>query len=291
MGRIEDAIQKLQAGRKAIHAAAAPPAQRRIATVVDAGDLPEHQYGGKRIRFDTAALSQSGLLAPDAVMHGLEEQYRAIKRPLVDNANAARHPAIPLGNLLMVASALSGEGKSFTCVNLCMSIAREKDWSVVLVDGDCSKPHLTRLFSAEAENGLLDLLRDENLTFDGLVMPTDIPGLSLLPAGRRGGDAAELLASQRMRSLCAQFSAADPRRMIVFDSSPLLLTSEAAVLASQVGQIALIVKANSTPRQAVLNALEKLDRTKPIGCVLNQQARELELGDAEYYGYGYGTDT
>jgi protein-tyrosine kinase len=218
----------------------------------------------------------------------LEEQFRIIKRPLIEIASTRRNPVVPLGNLLMIASALEGEGKSFTCVNLCLSIARERDWSVVLVDADCSKPQLSRRFHAENRPGLLDLLRGDDVVFEQVVMPTEVPRLSLLPAGRLQDDAPELLASDKMRDLCAKLSGADRHRMIIFDSSPLLLTSEAVFLGGQVGQVALVVKANSTPPQAVQSALEKLDRSKPISCVLNQQSPELEANDGDYYGYGYG---
>ena len=184
----------------------------------------------------------------------------------------------------MVASALSGEGKTFTSVNLCLSIARERDWSVVLVDADSSKAHLTRLFSAEREPGFMDLLCDPGLSFEDLVMPTDIPGLSLLPAGAHDADASELLASRRMKELCLELSSADVGRMIVFDSSPLLLTTEAIALASQVGQVLMVVRADSTQQQSVLAALEKLDPEKAINCVLNQTSG-ADL--SESYGY-YG---
>jgi Mrp family chromosome partitioning ATPase len=150
------------------------------------------------------------------------------------------------------------------------------DWSVVLVDADCSKPHLTRLFSAEQEPGLVDLLRDTSLNFNSLVMPTDIPGVSLLPAGSSDVHASELLASQRMGDLCEAL-AAEPGRIVIFDSSPLLLTSEAVALAAHVGQVALVVRANATPQQAVLAAVDRLDPAKAIACVLNQ-SYGAELG-------------
>jgi capsular exopolysaccharide synthesis family protein len=184
----------------------------------------------------------------------------------------------------MVASALSGEGKTFTSVNLCLSIARERDWSVVLVDADSSKPHLTRLFSAENEPGLIELLRNPELSFEDIVMPTDIPGLSLLPAGASDAHASELLASRRMKELCQQISSSDVGRMIVFDSSPLLLTTEAIALASQVGQVLMVVRANSTEQQSVLAALDKLDPEKATNCVLN---RTSGADRSESYGY-YG---
>jgi exopolysaccharide/PEP-CTERM locus tyrosine autokinase len=284
MGRIEDALQKLQA--RSQRSAVTPPATR-LAAVVPA----EHEYSGHRIVVDSAQLRASGLLAPNSEERRLAEQYRTVKRPLLRNADPTLDPPVPRGNLLMVASALAGEGKTFTCVNLCLSIARERDWSVVLVDGDCSKPHLSRLFSAEKELGLMDLLRDPALTFDSLVMPTDIPGLSLLPSGSADPHASELLASRRMDELCEHLSSeAGAGRMVVFDSSPLLLTTEAAVLASKVGQVVVVVHANNTQQQAVLAALDKLDQTKAIGFVLNKSwgAPEHE-GSYGYYGYGEST--
>jgi exopolysaccharide/PEP-CTERM locus tyrosine autokinase len=278
VSRIEDALQKLQArGQRPV--VPKPP----IAKVVPR----DHDYAGPRILFDPVQLRENGLLGPDPEERRLAEQYRTIKRPLLRNADPGQDPPVERGNLVMVASALSGEGKTFTCVNLCLSLARERDWTVVLVDADCSKPHLTRLFSAERELGLIDLLRDPSLSFESLVMPTDVPGLSVLPAGSRDPHASELFASRRMDELCLALSSEDAGRLIVFDSSPLLLTTEAPVLASKVGQILVVVKANDTPREAVIAALEKLDPEKAIGCILNQSLTSAEPA-ASYGYYGYG---
>jgi Mrp family chromosome partitioning ATPase len=194
MSKLQEALKKLQADSKRPTGVPA----KRLATVVQR----EHTYGGHGIVVDPSELRTNGLLAPGADERRLAEQYRAIKRPLLGNADPSLRSVVPLGNLVMVASALSGEGKTFTCVNLCLSIARERDWNVVLVDGDSSKPQLTQLFSAEGERGLMDLLRDPELLFDDLVMPTDIAGLSLLPAGSHDAEASELLASRRMNELC-----------------------------------------------------------------------------------------
>lgn len=281
MSKIEDALRGIKAN--ATRQASAPAAivrEKRLATVVPR----EHGYGGNRIVVDSGQLRENGLLAPGSDERRLAEQYRAIKRPLLGNADPSQRSVLPLGNLLMVASALSGEGKTFTSVNLCLSIARERDWSVVLVDADSSKPHLTRLFAAENEPGLIDLLRDPELSFEDLVMPTDIPGFSLLPAGASDVHASELLASRRMKELCQQISSFDVGRMIVFDSSPLLLTTEAIALASQVGQVLMVVRADSTEQQSVLAALDKLDPEKAVNCVLN---RTSGADRSESYGY-YG---
>jgi len=298
MSKIQEALQLIQAKSKRQPTEPetnlpdrAPPEkkpavrEKRLATIVPR----EHGYGGHHIVVDRSQLRANGLLAPGADERRLAEQYRAIKRPLLGNADPSLQSVLPLGNLVMVASALSGEGKTFTSVNLCLSIARERDWSVVLVDADSSKPHLTRLFSAEHEPGLIDLLRDPKMSFEDLVMPTDIPGFSLLPAGVHDADTSELLASRRMKDICQEISAADPGRMIVMDSSPLLLTTEAIALASQVGQVLMIVRANSTEQQSVLAALDRLDPDQAINCVLNQT---LGSDLSESYGYygNYGED-
>ncbi len=286
MGRIEEALQKLQKAATASAQARASTSLSssggRLATVV----RHSGEYGGKHIQFDTAQLTANGLLAPDVEGRRLAEQYRVIKRPLLRNAEPGHEPAVRRGNLVMVGSALAGEGKTFTCVNLCLSIAREKDWSVVLVDADCSKPHLTRLLSAENEPGLTDLLRDPALSFDSVVMTTDIRGLYFLPTGAHDPHASELLASRRMDELCDAL-AFEAGRVIVFDSSPLLLTSEAVVLASKVGQIALVVRANDTPQQAVLAAVEKIDPSTAVACILNQSyGSKLGLEYGDYHAYG-----
>jgi len=278
MTRIEDALHKLQTRSQR---PATQPVAPRLATVAPR----DHAYGGNRIVVDPVQLRANGLLAPDAEERRLAEQYRTIKRPLLRNAAPNVEPPVANGNLVAVVSALPGEGKTFTCLNLCLSVARERDWSVVLVDGDCSKPHLTRMFSAENQPGLIDLLRDPARSFDSLVMPTDVPGLSLLPAGAHDQQASELLASKRMDEVCAELSS-DSGRIVVFDSSPLLLTTEAAVLASKVGQVVVVVKANQTPQDAVMTALEKLDPDKAVGCVLNQSWASEDAEGYGYYGYG-----
>jgi protein-tyrosine kinase len=289
MTRIEEALAKLQASRAA--GGSIGTARRPIAGVRapgdDLGDHVRKSYGGRHVEVDFSELRVQGFLAPDAEARKLADEYRAIKWPLLKNASTVADPLLPRANLLMVASALSGEGKTFTCINLCLSIARERDWSIVLVDGDCAKADLTRLFGAQQEPGLMDLLRDPTIHFETHVMPTNIPGLSLLPAGTRKDDAAELLSSARMDALCAELSASDAKRMIVFDSPPLLLTPEATILAARMGQIVLVVLADKTPQRAVLSARDHLDPAKAINLLLNQASGSD--GTGTYGGYGsYG---
>ncbi len=280
MGRIEDAIARLQASGRAAGGGSSP--RRSVGSVRTAEGTDSnatHVYSKSLIQIDLAELRRGGVLAPALESSPLVNQYRAIKRPLL--RNAAGDVTQTLGNLLLVSSAFAGEGKTFTCLNLCLSIAQEQDWSVVLVDGDNAKRHLTKLLGAEAQPGLIDLLGEPAVPADSLVMPTSIPRLAFLPAGRRHDHATELLASERMAVICRDL-AQDHRRMVVFDSAPLLMGSESATLAAQVGQTLLVVRAGHTPQNAVLEAREKLDQAKPINLVLNQAyfaTRSSSYGD------------
>lgn len=241
------------------------------------------------VRVDRDKLREAGLLAPEEEERQLVDQYRHIKRPLIAHAFGKRATKIDDGHLIMVASALAGEGKTFTCINLALSMAREQDVTVLLVDADVAKPHISRLFGAAEEPGLLDVLDDPGC-FDhrGVVMPTDVPGLSLMPAGAPRVHASELLASDRMERLVATLSEEDSDRLIVFDSPPLLQTSEARILASVVGQLALVVRAGVTPQHVVLDAVSTLHEDKAVNLILNQARYS---GSDGYYGgyHAYGS--
>src|SRR5690606_20325175 len=102
---------------------------------------------------------------------------------------------------IMMASALPGDGKTFTSINLALSMSRERDSSVVLVDADVAKPHISRIFGVDKEPGLLDALTDKSDDLESLILPTDVGGLSILPAGGHRDNAAELFASAAMRQL------------------------------------------------------------------------------------------
>jgi receptor protein-tyrosine kinase len=238
----------------------------------------------KTVHVDRAGLRSSGLLPPEAQERELADQYRAIKRPLIETAlNDADGVA---SQLIMTASALPGDGKTFTCINLALSMSLEKDYTVLLVDGDVAKPHISKVFGVDKEPGLLDVLADPNLDIESVILPTDVPRLSLLPAGRHSETATELLASGRMTLVAQQLAARSNRGLVLFDTPPVLLTSEARVLAALAGQVVLVVKAGVTPQQAVKDAIETIGAAKNVRLVLNQAELSGPLG--YYYGYRYG---
>jgi exopolysaccharide/PEP-CTERM locus tyrosine autokinase len=257
-----------------------------------ADDTMPHRVHGlapgahRELRLDRDALRAGGLLPPVEDEKVVGRQFRRIKRPLVAAALTAAGGKLENG-VIIVASAVPGEGKTFTAMNLAMSLALEKDATVLLVDADVAKPHISTALGIETEAGLVDALADHGRNVESLIFDTDLPGLSVLGAGRHDETATELLASERMRELVQQLRRNQPRRIIVFDSSPLLVTTESRELGEIASQIVLVVRAGSTPRQTVYDALEMFPEDKRIGLVLNQAMRRNT--DGGYYDYGYGS--
>ena len=186
---------------------------------------------GKLVKLDLSGLKEAGLVDPRSTqVNQTTEEFRRIKRPLLMNVRGEGASVVPNANMIMVSSALAGEGKTFTSINLAMSIAMEMDKTVLLVDADVAKPDITGRLGVDAEMGLIDVLLDDSLTLSDVLLRTDIPKLTLLPSGRRHVHSTELLASERMRQLTLELSSRYYDRIVIFDTPPLLLTSEARVL-------------------------------------------------------------
>lgn len=291
MGKIHKALEKVQAERAKTAKQAANKAKSLDDSVVvakvvlDSDGLAYPSGSGKSVAVDEEALRAAGLVAPETDEKVIVRQYQEIKRPLIANAFGRRATRVKDGNIIMVTSAIAGEGKTFNTINLALSMAQEKDYSVLLVDADVAKPHTSEIFGASDEVGLLDLLEDASLSPDAAVLGTNYKGLQILPAGRPRVGATELLASSRMEEILVALSGSAKHRVILLDSPPLLQTSEAKVLASLVGQVVVVVKAESTPQDATRSAVAALDHSKPINLVLNQvRSRAME----QHYSYGVG---
>jgi exopolysaccharide/PEP-CTERM locus tyrosine autokinase len=238
------------------------------------------------VAIDREALRAIDLLPPADIERQIVSQYQHIKRPLVASV-LSRNPALGSApHVIMLASALPGEGKTFTSINLALSLAVEKDIEVLLVDADVRKPHISRIFGIGHERGLIDLLIDNNLRASQVILRTDVPGLNIMPAGRVMETATELLASGRMSDVIAQLAAPDGRRIVLFDSPPLLLSTESHALATSAGQVVLVIRAEVTAQQAVRDAIDAVGTGKPVSLILNQTSLPPSSG---YYGYGsYG---
>lgn len=292
MSKIQDALNKLQSGSGRKSGGAEPISKG------GAGELPDGAHAlsrnrpgdlasggnGVQVTIDFAALREAGLLPPKDEERALAGQYREIKRPLLANAFGKRVVPVEDGRLMVVTSAIAAEGKTFTAINLALSMAQEQDYSVLLVDSDIVKPQISDAVGLRNEPGLLDLLEDHTLDPRDYISPTNEKRLSVLPAGSPRPHASELLSSRRMEEVVRFLADWDTRRVILFDAPPLLRTAEAKVIASLAGQIILIVKSESTPQGAVLEAIQTLNPNQAVNIVLNQSMS----GAADYnYGYAY----
>jgi receptor protein-tyrosine kinase len=219
---------------------------------------------------------------PEAEFHRQKvAEYRHIKRRVIADMRSD-----DASRFVLIASALAGEGKSFCAVNLALSLALEPDYAVLLIDADVIKPNLSRRFGLVGKPGLLDAATDPALDVESVVLSTNIEGLSVLPAGRPHENATEHFASARMQQLMQQLLQV-PNRIVVVDGLPLLLTTEARVLAPLAGQVLLVVRAESTPQSAVMQALSLLGQEVNVKLILNAVVRNRFN---HYYGYGYSYD-
>lgn len=235
---------------------------------------------------DMNRLRKMGAITPDTEKSQVAEEFRIIKRPLIANAFGLGTARVKNGNLIMVTSSLPGEGKSFCAINLAVSMAMEMDRTVLLVDADVARPRLPEYFGIHADKGLLDVLQDKSLRLSDVLIKTNIAKLTLLPAGRTYKRATELLASAAMTRLVEDIGNRYHDRIIIFDSPPLLATSEASVLASHMGQIVMVVEAEKTSQEAVTEALNHIQSCEVVGMLLNKTTPSP--GTDYYYGY-YGS--
>ncbi len=181
---------------------------------------------------------------------------------------------------------MPGEGKSFTAINLALSMAMEMDYTVMLVDADVARPSIMKVLGLPPGPGLLDLLVDDKLEMSQVLLRTNIDNLTLLPSGSPHAQATELLASAAMTDLIDDMGKRYSDRIIIFDSPPLLLTTESRVLATHMGQIVMVVQAEKTLQSQVRHALSTIESC-PVKLMVLNQARSSGQ-DAYGYGYGYG---
>ena len=241
----------------------------------------------REVALDVKRLKAAGILTPGDQGSQIAEECRLIKRPILHRAFG--DPAAPgeRRNLVMVTSSVPGEGKTFLSVSLAISMATELDRTVLLVDGDVIRAGVAEKLGLEPSEGLTDVLAGKVSDLADVLLKTDIPKLTLLPAGRPYPNSTELLASDAMRAVMDEVSRRYPDRIIIFDSPPLLAASGSSVLARLMGQVVLVVEAERTPRSAVKESLQILKGCPVAGFVLNKTRRRLWGGFGYGSGYGY----
>lgn len=237
----------------------------------------------RRVEINLEQLHRLGMVTPEGGRTSVAEEFRMIKRPLLKHALSKSGDAIRHNNLIMVTSALPGEGKTFCAINLAMSIAMEMDHTVLLVDADVARPSVPRYLGIEAAEGLMDVLLNDKLDLSDVMLRTNVDTLRILPAGQSHKNSTELLASLSMSNLLDDIARRYPDRIVIFDSPPLLMTTEAKVLASHMGQIVVVVEAETTTQHAVKDALRQLGGDNNVSLVYNK----TKAFSGNNYGYGY----
>ncbi len=231
------------------------------------------------VRINRDQLRRQQMITPDGERTPIAESFRRVKRRILANMTNPGNDAP--ASLVLVTSALAGEGKTFCAINLAISIALEIDHTVLLVDADVAKPCIPRVLGLKGERGLMDVLVDRRIELDEVLLNTDIGKLTILPAGTAHQHATELLASDAMRTLLHELAERYQDRIVVFDSPPLLAASEASALASQMGQIVMVVEAGKTSEAALKAALGRIEPNTVTGLLLNK-------GRGPGPGYAYG---
>lgn len=257
------------------------------AAATAAAAAPQPTRVSRQVTIDHNALEEAGMVSAHSERSLIAEEFRMIKRPLILKAfdESSTSSAGP-NNLIMVSSARPGDGKTFTAVNLAMSIALERDLTVMLVDGDIAKPSLPSVLGIEADRGLIDLIADDSIDVADVLLRTDIENLTILPAGRQHQLATELLASGKMEKFIDEIAKRYPDRMIIFDSPPVLMSSIPGVLALHVGQIVFVVRADKTTQTSIDTALGLISGCESIYLLLNKAS--TTVGSDKFDGYhGY----
>lgn len=277
--------------------AAAPIASAPIAEVasapsiaVPAADHAESAYASRHSRrdeIDLDALREQGFIVPDSPSTTIAEEFRIIKRQLLLKAMSRGPGAIRNGNLILVCSSQPNEGKTFCAINLALSIASERDLTVLLVDADFAKPEILSTLGLEGGKGLVDVIADPTVDLSDCLIRTNIENFSVLPAGRQHNLTTELLASERMGDIIEDIAKRYADRIVIFDSPPVLASSAAPVLALHVGQTVYVVEAEHTREPEVREGLSMLSACEHMHLLLNK-SRFAPGGRryGTYYGYG-----
>lgn len=247
----------------------------------------ENSFDKETIVLSDEHLTKKGFIYSSNSAHHIQEEFRHIKRKLINNAFGPAAKTLKHSNLIMVSSSNPNEGKTFVSINLALSIALEQEKTVLLVDADVLRPSLHRELQFESKQGLLEYLSDEVSSLSDVIYNTNVPNLKLIPAGKPHHLTNELLASTKMATLAKELAQRYPDRIVIFDCPPILGVTETPVLSSLVGQAIVVVEESKTKLEHVKKAVSQLDEDIAVGFVMNKTVRSKKDGYG-YYGYGYG---
>jgi receptor protein-tyrosine kinase len=240
------------------------------------------------LALDKASLAERGYLIDNGTRKSIKDEFRQIKRKLLNNAFGNASKTLHHSNLIMVSSAKPNEGKTFVAINLALSIALEQDKTVLLIDADVLRPSVVRELGVEEKPGIIEYLLGKSEKVSDIIYNTDIDKLKLIPAGKPHHLSNELLASEKMATLANELANRYPDRIVIFDCPPLIGVTETLVLASLMGQALIVVEESKSSIADIQAATRYLNEDLALGLVLNKAIRSHKdlYG---YYGYGYGT--
>lgn len=234
----------------------------------------------REVAIDLDRLAAQGYLTPMLSDRVLAEQIRVIKQAVLKNVEDAGARGLRR-NLVLVTSASAGEGKTFFSMNVAMSLAMEVDFHALLVDADVLRPSVLERYAIEPGPGLLDLAARPELDLSDVLLRTNVPKLSLLPAGKPSHKSSELLSSAYIDRLLTELSERYADRLVIFDAPPILVSSGTRHLASRVGQVIMVVQADGADSRTVTQAFDAVDACPLVSTVLNRSS----LPDPGAYGY------
>jgi capsular exopolysaccharide synthesis family protein len=216
------------------------------------------------------------LIGTPGVPFGCVEQYRKLAATL-------HHMQVERGiKVLMVSSAVAGEGKTLTSTNIALTLSESYGKKVLIVDADLRRPTLHQIFNLPNLTGLSDALRSEK---DRALSVTQVASrLSALTAGRPEADPMSSLTSPRMRRIVQE--AVSTFDWIVIDTPPAGLLPDAKLIRELAEAAILVVRSGKAPVNLVMQAVEAIGRERIVGVVLNGVDVKSSAA-APYYGYGY----
>lgn len=268
MSRIDEAIEKaarLRGERPAEKVLkVAPPVSRPVeapANIVDSHSVSPY----------IVALKDPG--------SAVAEEFRKLKSMIVGLTSGDEG----FRNTILVTSSIGTEGKSITSLNLAVTLARDYDYTVLLIDTDLRRPSLNRYLGLENEPGITDCLVD-GVDLSAAIVKTNFGKLSFLPAGRKVDYPAELLSSQKMKDFMAEVKQRYPDRYVIIDSPPILPFAESLALSSVVDGVLFVVRERAASMKHVGEALNMLKGSNLLGIVYNGAETELST-HYSYYNY------
>jgi protein-tyrosine kinase len=268
MSRIEKALEKAAMLRDT---GAESPARPVVPVAEKNGNLR------RSLQAEPLQIQDSSLVSALPGPHPAAEEYKKLKSLVLQRTRGET-----FRNTLLISSCVSEEGKSMTALNLAVTMARDYDHTVLLVDGDLRRPTLHKSLNIDPQVGLLQCLK-EDLPLERALIKTGLGKLVLLPAGGVAEDPAELLSSTRMRSLVAELKHRYPERYVIFDTPPALLFADAQVLAGMVDSLLFVVREGKAKPAQITEALAAFQETNLLGVVYNDASLQQRNQRYQYY--------